>query len=349
MTRLWLARAGKNGERDQQCLDDGLLMPGFNEIGDLTDCTDRESIERKVAAAYPDDPSKMRLSIWAGQLNMLRHVMMDGDLVVLPSKSVPQVAIGKITGPYRYLADEAAPHTRGVQWLRGDIPRQVFKQDLLYSFGSALTICEVVRNQALERVRAALRTGIDSGWTIPSPAAGAFPPETIPDDQGGPQDLDTLARDQIRAHLASHFVGHDLTRLIAALLDAEGYRTNVSPEGPDNGIDIVAGKGALGFDPPRLVVQCKSGNLVCDLPTLNALVGSVHSLGADHGLLVSWGGFKTSVQKQINAQFFRIRLWDSNAILDVIFRVYDRLPEELRKELPLKRTWTLVTAGEVVS
>lgn len=346
MSRLWMVRHGAHGEREQRALDEGLLLLGFTAVGDLGACENREAIEKVVTNALPDEAKKMRLAIWTGQLTMFRHSMAEGDLVIMPRKRSPQVAIGKVTGPYRYFLGALGSHTRKVDWLKNDVPRQVFAEDLRYSFGSAMTICRIARNNAVERVIAVVKLGSDPGWKISASGAAKSPSDTANEDQLESTELDTLARDQIRAHIASRFVGHEFTRLIGALLEAEGFRNNISSPGPDNGIDIVAGKGPLGFDPPRLVVQCKSGNQVCDLPTLNALIGSVHSLSADHGLLVSWGGFKISVQKQTNSQFFKIRLWDSDAVLDALFKAYDRLPEEIRKELPLKRTWMLVAPEE---
>ena len=43
--------------------------------------------------------------------------------------------------------------------------------------------------------------------------------------------------------------------------------------------------------------------------------------------------------------FFSVRLWDADDVLAAVQRNYDRLTEELQKELPLKRIWALV-AGE---
>jgi len=40
--------------------------------------------------------------------------------------------------------------------------------------------------------------------------------------------------------------------------------------------------------------------------------------------------------------FFEIRLWDSGDLVDVLLENYERLPEDLKAELPLKRIWTLV-------
>jgi restriction system protein len=124
---------------------------------------------------------------------------------------------------------------------------------------------------------------------------------------------------------------------------------NVSPPGPDTGIDIVAGRGALGFEAPRLVVQVKSGSVVADQPTLQTLIGAVQDTQADQGLLVCWGGFKRTVEQRRNELFFRIRLWGRAEVLDALFEVYDRLPEEFRAELPLRRTWMLVPEEEQVS
>jgi restriction system protein len=120
----------------------------------------------------------------------------------------------------------------------------------------------------------------------------------------------------------------------------------VSPPGPDSGIDIVAGRGALGFEPPRLVVQVKSGDINVDQPTLQGLIGCVQDAHADQGLLVSWSGFKPTVTKRTNELYFRVRFWGRNEIVNALLSVYDRLPEEFRAELPLRRTWTLVPEDE---
>src|SRR5207253_2508752 len=53
-------------------------------------------------------------------------------------------------------------------------------------------------------------------------------------------DIERLARDQITAHIGRRFVGHDLARLVAAVPEAEGYVTKLSPPGPDAGVDVLA-------------------------------------------------------------------------------------------------------------
>lgn len=343
MTRLWLVRTGKFGQHEQEALDAGRAVPGFEDVPDLRGKGDRAAIQAVLSATLPNLKPKAILN-YAAQLNMFVNTMQPGDLIIMPRKSVPQIAIGRIEGAYGF--EPPVRHFRPVTWLRKDVPRSSFKQDLLYSFGAFSTICEITRAGAVARVTAMLKGGDDPGPVQPgppgakSPPGGGPAPDPVAEDE--PVDLPTLARDQIRAHVASSFAGHAFTSLVAAILEAEGYRCAQAPPGPDGGIDIVAGMGPLGFDRPRIVVQVKSGNVVADHPTLQALIGNVSQQHADFGLLVSWSGFKNSVEKQEIANYFKVRLWDADDVLDAIFRVYDRLPEEIRKDLPLKRTWTLV-------
>ena len=74
---------------------------------------------------------------------------------------------------------------------------------------------------------------------------------------------------------------------------------------------------------------------------MDQLIGTMQNVQADQGLFVSWGGFKSSVDKEKARQFFRVRLWDQQALIDQILENYDKLDEDLRAELPLKRIWTV--------
>ncbi|HSY49783.1 MAG TPA: restriction endonuclease [Thermoanaerobaculia bacterium] len=138
------------------------------------------------------------------------------------------------------------------------------------------------------------------------------------------------------------FKGHGLERLVGAILRAQGYVTYHSPTGSDRGVDILAGSGQLGFGSPKICVQVKSEQTPVDNPTFSQLLSTMQSTGADQGLLVAWGGFKSSVEREVPRNFFKVRLWDQKTLLDQLFQHYERLDEEIRAELPLKRIWTVV-------
>lgn len=67
----------------------------------------------------------------------------------------------------------------------------------------------------------------------------------------------------------------------------------------------------------------------------------MQNVQADLGLLVSWGGFKSSVDREKAAQFFRVRLWDQGNIIDQVLANYEKLDEEIKTQLPLKRIWVV--------
>ena len=152
-------------------------------------------------------------------------------------------------------------------------------------------------------------------------------------------DIEQLARDQTRTYIGRKFCSHDLARLVSLVLEAQGYRTQLAPEGADGGIDIVAGRGSMGFDSPRLCVQVKSSSDPIDAKPLRELQGVMTSCGAELGLLVSWGGFKSTVLKEARHLFFKVRLWDADDLVENLLEHYSNLPKELQSELPLKRIW----------
>lgn len=232
-------------------------------------------------------------------------------------------------------------HYRTVDWFAQDIPRSNFDQDILYSLGAFLTICRISRNDAEKRIQQMA----SNNWKATQADLLRSDPGDASSDQI-PTDLEQLARDQIAKFIIRKYKGHGLARLIDAILRAKGFTTFISPEGPDKGIDILAAPGSMGFGSPRLCVQVKSTDSALDRPTLDQLIGAMQNVHAEQGLLVSWGGFKSSVDKETPNQFFRVRLWDQKTIIDELLNAYDSLDEEIKAEIPLKRMWSLALSSD---
>ncbi len=154
-------------------------------------------------------------------------------------------------------------------------------------------------------------------------------------------DLNEFIFDRISELIIRKYKGPEMENLIEAILKAKGFTTYRSPEGADHGVDILASADTLGFGSPRICVQVKSTDGTVDRPTLDQLIGTMSNYNADFGLLVSWSGFKTSVMKEVPKQFFKVRLWDANKIIEEIFENYDKLGDDIKAEIPLKRVWML--------
>lgn len=351
----WLVRAGKNGERDEFNLLNNVVGGGFREVGDLTGVADRDEMFNIVDSAFPGS-KKQRISNYRNQLWALTNRIEVGDLVVLPMTTTSQLAIGRVTGSYAY-RDDAAPgnrHSIPVEWIRTDVARTAVKQDLLFSLGAFMTVCQLKRNDAAERIRAIGETGLDPGSSAedligqPLNASGqggnSEDSNSTSDDAISTTgvDLDQYARDRLSAVIIERFAGHKMAHLVGAVLQAQGFVCDVAPEGPDGGIDIFAGRGPLGLDAPRLIVQVKSSPSAISAPTVRELHGVISTHGADQGLMVAWGGLNKVARQELGTQRFNVRVWEANDLIEQVAMNYEALPESIRSELPLKQIWTVV-------
>lgn len=349
---LWLNRAGAHGEYEEKFLDEGRVYLTWEDLNvDLSAVATRDALLDIMKARYADEKAS-RLINHAGQIWSFAKVMSAGDWVVLPSKKQPVIYIGRLTSPYTHSPNGPTPffHYRTVEWFGQEIPRTHFAQDLLYSFGAFMTICRIRRNNALARVQAMYQ----SGWqpeTIASIANSAneatlSSEQEIPGDENPEINIEEYARQQVIRLIESKYKGHALTSLIAAILRAQGYTVWQSPEGADGGADILASNGDMGFGAQRICVEVKSGTGTTDRSTVDKLLGAMTKFNANQGLFVSWGGFKKNVQKELAPNFFQLRLWTQDDVLNALFSVYEKLDEDLKAALPLQRTWTVVLSND---
>jgi len=326
---LWLVRAGRRGEQEEGAFKHSVITIGWNEFDDLSKIKSKEDLTNLYIKLHPDT-KKMKVVNEVGQIWRFIREIKKGDLVALPLKTQSAIAIGEIIGDYEYR--ELTPnikHIRKVKWLK-TIPRSSFDQDILYSLGAFMTVCRIERNDAENRVRKLLqKREVAEEGEKPEVAE-----EVI--------DIEEYAKDQIVKYVGAKFKGHNLARLVEAILRAQGYVTKRSPPGPDGGVDILAAAGPLGFDKPRVCIQVKSSSSPVDVKAIRELQGVMSNVRAEQGLLVSWGGFNNAALQEARDAFFAIRLWDQGTLLEEIFKYYERFDDELKAELPLKRMWGLV-------
>lgn len=342
---IWLNRSGRHCEHEDKFLQENriyLTRKGLNT--NLADVPTRQQLAETLEEFYPDSKKHKRIQN-SGQIWAFTHRMARGDWVCMPSKR-KTIHVGEITGDYTYdpKADDPYFHFRPVKWLELDIPRTNFDQDLLHSLGAFSTICQIKRNDAENRIRA-MKTndwksiGVKAKPTVEWPDHEAATDE----DSTAEFDLEQIARDQIARTIFAQYSGHGLESLVEAILQAQGFTTHHTDKGTDGGIDILAAPDTLGFGTPRICVQVKSQDSALERAVLDQLVGTMQHVQADQGLLVCWGGFKKTIMAELPRLFFKVRLWDQNDLIDQFLAVYDKLDEDLRAEIPLKRVWTVAS------
>lgn len=321
---IWGIHAGKTGDTDKLFLTNNLVALGWVKMGDLSSINaNRESFMAKLKEVYPDKKARA-ISIDTGQLYRFVHEMKKDDLVVYPSKIDKLIHVGRVTGEYRCNTEKEPgyPHQRSVEWLNSYL-RTHFTQGALYEIGSAMSFFSI-KNYA-DEFRAALE-GVK---------APVFEEEE--DDVAHiAEDIEYNTRDYILKRLSQELKGHPLAEFVAHLLNVMGYKTRVSPEGPDGGVDIIAHKDELGFEPPIIKVQVKSTAGSIGDPVVTALYGKVSS--GEYGLFVTLGTF-TNQAKTFSKSKSNLRLIDGDELVSLILQHYEKFDSQYKGLIPLRKVY----------
>ena len=300
-------------------LKDDKMAIGWKEIGNL----------REIPANRDDFKSKGAVATCAGMLYRFCHEVQMGDYVVYPSKSDRMINIGEITGDYEFVPDaHEYVQQRNVMWLK-HIPRTSFSQGALYEIGSALSFF-AVKNYADEFLSA-----LDKGFK--KHAASNDEDDTV---GATAEDIIESTKDFILKELSRNLKGYALEEFVADLLRAMGYRTTVSPQGGDSGIDITAYKDEL---PPRILVQVKSQDSDIKETTIQSLKGAMRE--GDYGLFVTLSNYTKNAQKYLDSTPI-IRGINGTELVDLILKYYEDLDIKYKKMIPLKMVYIPVPKQE---
>jgi len=315
----WGIHAGQSGDADTL-----FFAIGWSKIGDLSKLpADREAFKAALIAKYPTTkPGAVPTT--AGMLYRFANEIQAGDLIIYPSKRDRCVHLGTCTGPYHFDAGDTVDYgsRRQVKWEKS-IPRTQFSQGALNEIGSALSLFQV-RNY-LEEFKAAF-----AGKSQPVPVA------TDPAIAAASEDSEQSTRDFILKTLAQKLKGHPFEDFVAHLLQTMGYRTRVVPPGPDGGVDIIAHRDELGFEPPLIKVQVKSTEGALNNQDTSALYGHVSE--KEFGLIVCLGTFQKSARDFARSKS-NLRLIDGEELVDLILARYEQFNSHYKSLLPLKRIY----------
>ena len=150
------------------------------------------------------------------------------------------------------------------------------------------------------------------------------------------EQLESDARESIKDYLTAKDP-YQFQDMVAALLRAMGYHTPfIAPKGKDGGIDIIAYVDPLGAQTPRIKVQVKHWpDTVIGASDIRALLGVLRA--GDIALFVTSGTFSSEAKNtSTNSREF-IRLIDGNDFIDMWQEYYDKMSDEDKNMLPLKR------------
>jgi restriction system protein len=286
-----------NDHPELDLIGNGFISVGWDEIGDLSAIgPDKDTLKQRVAQAYPQ-AKPGAIPVWAGVLLRFGFEMKVGDLVIYPYKPDSTLNFGRIESDYFY--DPGADmhrNRRKVQWLKTGIPRAQFTKSARYEVGSAVTLFRV-KNHENEFV-----SFVDGNAPVAAPepvsaaAVAADEAAAQAEDEPNAERIETYTRDFIIETLLRELEGFRFEHFVAHLLEAMGYRTQVTQAVGDGGFDVIAHRDPLGLEPPIIKVQCKRTVASIGAPDVQKLTGTLAPGGSELGLFVTLGAYSKDAQ-----------------------------------------------------
>lgn len=314
--------------------DDGTQSPdakdiaiGWPQLGDLSKLPpSRDAFKAAFVSAFPSEKPGA-VPVKAGVLHRFCREMKIGDVVVYPSKADKIINIGTIRSDYQFSRSPYPehPNKRRVLW-KVHLPRGQFSQGALYEIGSAITLFQI--NNNTDEFLSAL-----SGMPLP--------PAEIEADAAAATEIavqtEESVEDFVIKRLKSGITPAQFEQFVAGLLRCMGYYARVTRTSGDGGIDIIAHKDELGFEPPIIKVQCKQTFSTIGGPTVQQLLGAIQE--REFALFVTLGEYSTDARK-IESNKSNIRLIRGSDLVQIIFNNYERLEPQFKAMLPLRRIYS---------
>jgi restriction system protein len=325
MKNIWMIRSA-GGDIVSDLLEYSVAAIGWGALKDLAAITNRASLREIINSAYPEyKPGTVRSSV--GQVFRFLREIQVGDQVLTYDPGARVYYLGEVIGEYEYKPTlvKGYPHTLPVRWNTDPILRDSLSVPTKNHLGSTLTLFKLSREAVAEVGR------VVSGST-----------KDISDEEAREAeervlgDLLNQSRELIKDKVNS-LDWEEMQELVAGILRAMGYKTKVSPAGPDQGKDIIASPDGFGFEAPRIVVEVKHRKGSMGAPDIRSFLGGRHQ--DDKGLYVSTGGFTKDARYEADRASIPLSLMDIDGVVDAVLNYYDKLDVSIRMLVPLTCVW----------
>ena len=316
---------------------------GWSELGDLSTLPpNRDSFK---AALKANQPNATDASVRAQSSPLFRFTneMQIGDYVIYPSKIDRMIYVGIIKGDYEYqsnLEDDEYKNRRKVEWITPNgIPRNSFSQATLNELGAFISIFAIKPHTANEILGSIGIIDFEQENIDLLPNLQEETDEN-PDDEIATKAITettkTSTEDFIIRKLHQNLNGYQFEEFVAHLLECMGYVARITQKSGDGGVDIIAHKDILGFEPPIIKVQVKSSEGSMGDPVVSSLYGKVGP--GEFGLFITLGTF-TNQAKNFAKNKSNLRLIDGNELVSLVLQHYEEFDSRYKGLIPLKRVY----------
>lgn len=331
MKSMWMVRAGQKAMFIEEFREKSSVAIGWSLLDDLTGMRSQADVAKAVRASWPEwPPAKVRLS--ASQVFRFAHEIKLGDRVISYDPQARAYLLGTVISDYLCRPNAVTDwcHIRKVEW-QTEVDRDALSTSTKNSLGAISTLFRVPDEAAAE-IEAAAR---GERREISDQAEANVPDSTI-EDIDLLEDIEERAKEFIKDKISS-LDWDEMQELVAGILRAMGYKTEVSPHGPDRGKDIVASPDGFGFESPRIIVEVKHRKGQMGAQAIRSFLGGRHK--DDKGLYVSTGGFSKDAHYEAERANIPITLLTLDGLVNKMIEHYDQIDPEIQRLVPLKKVY----------
>ncbi len=333
----WMVR-GERGRFYDTFRDESMVAIGWQEIAaDVTPNMSREDITNLYQARVPG-LARAAAVAGASQVWKFINTISIDDKVVTYSPGNRTYLYGTVTSASNYRGETAElglALVRNIAWRQIEISRDRLTTRARNTLGATLTIFKIPDEVAEE-----LRLLSESPNAVSLGNQGEDEIEIDnPEDNFQATSLEGvqhLALEKVKDLVVS-LDWDEMQELVAGILRAMGYKTQVSPPGPDRGRDIVASPDGFGFEHPRIVVEVKHRSGQVGAQSLRSFIGGRHP--DDRGLFVSTGGFTKEAKYEADRSNVPLTLWDIDTLVRTLIENYEQTDSETKRLIPLKKIY----------
>lgn len=323
---MWMVRAGQRALFLDEFREKSSVAIGWTRLEDLSGISSQSEMLEVIKQAWPEwTMGKTRLA--ASQVYRFAHEIAVGDRVVSYDPQSRRYLLGDIISGYHYRPGSVAGwgHIRKVEW-KTEVDRDALSTSTKNSLGAISTLFRVPEDAAKEI------EAVASGESV----AGNTQQPQSESEVDLLEDIEDRATEFIKDKITS-LDWEEMQELVAGILRAMGYKTDVSPVGPDRGKDIIASPDGFGFESPRIIVEVKHRKESMGSQAIRSFLGGRHK--DDKGLYVSTGGFSKDAHYEAERANIPITLLTLDGLVDKLLEHYDEIEPEIQRLVPLKKVY----------
>jgi restriction system protein len=323
---MWVVRAGESARFINEFREQSVVAIGDCELDPLLNITDRDKIIQLVRETHPNMKERQAVA-WGSQLYKFRSEIKIGDCIVTYDPNTREYLVGTISGDYEYDSSIISeyPRVRKVKW-ESVVSRDKLTVPSKNTLGSTLTIFQPSPEGVTEI------EGLISGTIKESKEAL----EEKEDEKLLLKEIQNQSHEFIKDNI-NKLDWKEMQELVAGVLRAMGYKTQISPAGPDQGKDIIASPDGFGFESPRIIVEVKHRKGSMGSQEIRSFLGGRHK--DDKGLYVSTGGFSKDAKYEAERASIPLTLMNLDDLVQAIIEHYENMDMDTRVLIPLTKLY----------